>query len=109
MKANINPDLSWYVCTFRPRKATDAETAIHKAGFDVYLPRRRVEDRCCARVQVPLRERDGEEGGAEVGGMRFEQCLPGRHASNALTAKSSIGVSPVVRPIHTRSCRPVCC
>jgi hypothetical protein len=39
----INPDLHWYVCTFRPRKAMDAMHAIRKAGFDVYLPRARIE------------------------------------------------------------------
>jgi transcription antitermination factor NusG len=40
---SINPDLHWYVCTFRPRKALDAMHAIRKAGFDVYLPRARIE------------------------------------------------------------------
>jgi hypothetical protein len=39
----INPDLHWYVATFRPRKAMDAMHAIMKAGFDVYLPRARIE------------------------------------------------------------------
>jgi transcription antitermination factor NusG len=43
MKANINPDLSWFVATFRPRKSEDAMHAIRKAGFDVYLPRSRIE------------------------------------------------------------------
>jgi hypothetical protein len=39
----INPDLAWYVATFRPRKALDAMHAILAAGFDVYLPRARIE------------------------------------------------------------------
>jgi transcription antitermination factor NusG len=39
----INPDLAWYVATFRPRKALDAMHAILGAGFDVYLPRARIE------------------------------------------------------------------
>jgi transcriptional antiterminator NusG len=43
MKASINPDLAWYVATYRPRKATEAAYAIVKAGFDAYLPRKRVE------------------------------------------------------------------
>jgi transcription antitermination factor NusG len=40
---SINPDLHWYVCTFRPRKAGKAELAIHEAGVDVYLPKKRVD------------------------------------------------------------------
>jgi hypothetical protein len=39
----IDPSLHWYVATFRPRKALDAMHAIRKAGFDVYLPRARIE------------------------------------------------------------------
>lgn len=43
MKASINTDLHWYVATYRPRKWLDAMRAIRKAGFDVYLPRARIE------------------------------------------------------------------
>jgi transcription antitermination factor NusG len=38
---SINPDLHWYVCTFRPRKAGKALRAISDMGFGVYLPRER--------------------------------------------------------------------
>jgi transcription antitermination factor NusG len=40
---SINPDLHWFVATFRSRKAMDAMHAIMKAGFECHLPRSRIE------------------------------------------------------------------
>jgi transcription antitermination factor NusG len=59
MKATINPDLHWFVATFRPRKALDAMHAIRKAGFECYLPlkkRERWHKRARVRIEydVPL-------------------------------------------------------
>jgi transcription antitermination factor NusG len=48
---SIDPSLHWFVATFRPRKALDAMHVIRKAGFDVYLPRKRV-DRWHRRLRI---------------------------------------------------------
>jgi transcription antitermination factor NusG len=53
----INPDLHWYVATFRPRKAKKACLAIHELGFGIYLPRERrdvVTRHVRIEVEMPL-------------------------------------------------------
>jgi transcription antitermination factor NusG len=59
MRACINPDLSWFVATYRPRKAPDAQKAILDLGVDVYLPMMRADrwsknEGCRIEYEAPL-------------------------------------------------------